>query len=555
LKPGSLREAGHGIAGPLKLVGLAAVLAVGTWTLSSILLPAKLPADFPKLPDAQAMGPAVRNLLVSADKDARKHPASAEAVGKLAMAYHANEYFEQAAGAYRIAARLAPHDPQWLYCLALLREDQGNEKEQFDLLQQAVTLKPDHVPALLKLADGFFKQDKLDEAARHYELAAKASSKASSPQAAFGLARVAARREQWNKVVEYAAPLCQTYPLVRPPYQLLQKAYEALGQTDNAAAVREAVLSGKFTDVPPIKDPLDDRLAELSYSSTRLLKQAGLLSRFGYPDRGVQVARRAAEANPTDPDIRNFIARTLLTFYPDKPDAIEEALTELGECLRLRPDDPVPLWSFTNDFFETPKTPAAVQRIGVLMRPYAERVDAHFYLGLVADAQGENQEAVSQYQAALKNNPNDSKVYNKLGLMLDKTGKLDGAIAYLQKSVELEPSNTVARFNLGVALMQQGNYSRGLQELGEVLRLHPHDAATHFVMGFAYLYMKRIDEAVARFRQGLRYKPDDAEAHFGLGSALSIQRKREDAVAELREALRLRPDYPEARELLQQIEH
>jgi tetratricopeptide (TPR) repeat protein len=470
------------------------------------------------------------------------------------MAYHANDYFEQAAAAYRIAARLAPTDPQWVYCQAVLREEQGNEKEQFDLLQQTVTLMPAHVPALLKLADGFFKQEKLDEAARHYELAAKASDKDSSLHAAFGLARVAARRGEWHKVVQYVAPLSQTYPLVRPPYQLLQTAYEALGQPDKAAAEREAILSGKFTDMPPIKDPVDDRLADLSYSSTRLLKVAGLLSRFGYPDRAVQVARRAADANATDPDIRAFIAHTLLASYPDKPDAIDQALTQLGECLRLKPDDPVPLWSFSNDFFAAPKTPAAVQRLSGLMRPYAGRADAHFYLGLAADARGENQEALSQYQAALQNNPNDSNLYYKLGLILDKAGKLDGAVAYLQKSVELDPSNTIARFNLGVVLMQQSNYGRGLRELGEVLRIHPHDAAAHFVIGFAYLYTKRIDEAIASFRQGLRYKPDDAEAHYGLGSALSIQRNREDAVAELREALRLQPNYPEAQQLLRQLD-
>ena len=422
------------------------------------------------------------------------------------------------------------------------------------MLRQTVTLAPGHVPALLNLADGFFKQDKLDEAARHYELAAKASGKDASLYAPFGLARVAARRKQWDKVIEIAVPLCRDYPSVRPPFQLLQTAYEALGQPNQAAAVRETILSGNFTDLPPIQDPLEDRLADLSYSSTRLLKVAGLLSRFGHPDRSVQVARRAAEANPTDPDIRDFIARTLLASYPDKPDAIKEALTQLGECLRLRPEDPVPLWRFSNDFFATPKTPVAVQRLAGLMRPYAGRPDAHFYLGMVADARGDPEEAAAQYQVALKNNPKDANLYHKLGLMLQKAGKIDGAIAYFQKSVELEPSNSIVRFNLGVAVMQQGNYDRGLREIGEVLRIHPHDAAAHFVIGFAYLYTKRMDEAIASFRQGLRFKPDDAEAHYGLGSALFAQGKREDAAAEIREALRLRPDYSEAGTLLQRLQ-
>ncbi len=102
---------------------------MGTWVLSSLLLPAKLPADFPSLPETRVMAPAVRNLPVSADKDARRHTASAETIGQLAMAYRANEYFEQAAGAYRVAARLA-HTPQWIYAHASLLGEQGNERSR-----------------------------------------------------------------------------------------------------------------------------------------------------------------------------------------------------------------------------------------------------------------------------------------------------------------------------------------------------------------------------------------------------------------------------------------
>jgi tetratricopeptide (TPR) repeat protein len=540
--------------GLLRMVGLAAVLGVSTWLLTTILLPARLPEDFPKLPDVQTLDPGLRNLLVSADKEARRHPGSAEAVGRLGMVYHANQYLTQAASAYRIAARLAPGDYRWVYCQALLQEENGNEEEQFTLLRQTVRLKPDHVPALLKLADGFFKQDKLDEAVHYYEMAARASDKDSFLQAAFGLGRVAARRQQWNKVVEYVAPLSHTYPYVRPPYQLLQKAYEALGRADKAAEVSESTLLRKFTVLPPLKDPLNEQLSDLSYSSTRLLKEAGLLSRFGYPDKGIQVARRAAEADPKDADIRHFIARTLLSFHGDKPDAVDEALKQLGEGLRLRPEDLVPLWDFSAIFFETPKTPAAVERLGALLGANASRAEAHLYLGRVADERGKTGEAVAQYQAALRNNPNNAEVYNQLGLILAKAEKLDGAIAYLEKSVQLEPMYNVYRFNLGVALVQRGKNGQALKEFGQVLRLKPNDAPTHLYMGIALLESKRIDESILQFRETLRFKPDEVQAHYGLGYALSMQRKREDAITEVREALRLRPNYPEAQELLQRLE-
>ncbi len=538
----------------LKVAGLAVALAVITWLLVPFLLPVKLPQDFPKLPDLQTAKPGLRELLESADKEARRHPASAEAMGKLGMAYHSNQFFDQAARAYRIAARLAPGDYQWVYCQAFLQEENGNEKEQLKSLQQTVRLKPGYAPALLKLADSYFKLDKLDEAAHYYEIAAKLPDAGASLPATFGLGRVAARRQEWNKVIEIIAPLSRSYSYLLPPYELLQEAYQALGQTDKAAEARQSGALTKWKFVPPPEDPLNEQLAAVCFSSTRLLKQAGLLSRMGRPDRAIEVARRAAQSDPTDPVIPYFLAHTLLTFFGDQPAAIDEALKQLGECLRLKPDDLLPLWSTADDFFKTPKPPAAVERLSAYLRPHANQPDAHYYLGLVADAQGQTGEAVAQYQAALKINPNDSAVHNKLGQILLNAGKVDEAIAHFQKSVQLNPLNAGARLNLGIALMQRGNSAQGMKEFSELLRVNPRDAETHFCMGFALLDLKRTDESIAHFREGLRYKPDDASAHHGLGTALLAQGKRADAVAELREALRLRPNFPPAQDLLRQLE-
>jgi tetratricopeptide (TPR) repeat protein len=537
----------------LLTAALAVALGVATWLLAPLLLPPKLPEDFPKAPDLRTLNPELRTLLQKADRDARRKPGSAEVVGKLGLAYHANLFLDQALRAYRIAARLAPDDYQWVYCQAFLEEENGNEKEELKLLEQTLRLKPDHVPALLKLADASFKLDRLDEAAQYYEAAVRVPGGRASLQANFGLGRVEARRKDWNKVIAYSAPLARAYPSLLPPYELLLEAYAALGQANQAAQARQAILSAKSKVVPPLDDPLNQQLIDLCYSSTRLLKQAGLLSHLGYPDRALQIARRAAQAEPTDPDVRNFIAHTLIASYADKPEAVNEALTQLGECLRLRPDDAVPLWMFAQDFFDAPKPPAAVERLRALMRPYAGRADAHLYLGFLADARGETEEAISQFQAALKNDPDNAGVYNQLGIALSKAGRFDEAIADLQHSVQLNPMNATARFNLGAVLLQRGKDAQGLKELGEVLRVKPDYAAAHFCMAFAFLYSKRTDEAVAQFREGLRYGPDDPEAHFGLGSALAMQRKREDAIAELREALRLRPGYADAQELLHQL--
>ncbi len=538
----------------LRIAILAPVLALGTWLLLTVLNTTRVPDDFPKLPDVQPLSAGLRDLLVGADEEARRRPGSADVVGRLGMAYHSNQFFDQAASAYTIAARLAPDDHQWVYCQALLAEESGREKEELDLLRETVRLKPDHVPALLKLGDGYFKQDNQNEAARYYERAVSAGDSDTKAQPLFGLGRIAARRQEWNKVIEYVTPVSIAYPYVRPPCQLLLEAYEALGLADKAAQVRENLLQPKFTVVPPVQDALHGELISLCYSSTRLLKEAGLVSRFGYPSKGIELGRRAAEVDPKDADVRHFIARTLLNYYGEKPEAVDEALTQLDEGLRLRPDDLVPLWDFAASFFERPKTAPAVERLHTALARYADRPDSHFYLGLVADEQGRTGDAVAEYQAALKINPNNAEVYNKLGLILITEGRLDDGIVHLRKSVDLDPVFTIARFNLGVALVQRGKYGQALKELNEVLRLKPNDPPTHMYYGIALMESRRVDEAIAHFHETLRFKPDEPQAHYTLGCAFSLKMDRADAVKELREALRLRPDYPEARDLLQKLE-
>jgi tetratricopeptide (TPR) repeat protein len=314
------------------------------------------------------------------------------------------------------------------------------------------------------------------------------------------------------------------------------------------------MLESKSKVVPPVDDPFSEELTELSYSSTRLLKQAGVLAHLGYPERAIEVARRAAQAEPTDPDIHFFLARTLLASHPENPVIVDESLTQLAECIRLRPDDPAPLWMFAQDFFEVPKAGIAMERLRDLVTPYRERTEAHFFLGLLADGRGQTGEAISQYRTALEHEPANAAVYNKLGLALNKAGRLDEAIASFQKSVELNSMNPVARFNLAAARLQRGNEAQGMKDLVEVLRLKPDYAPAHFCMAFACLYAKKPTEAITHFREGLRQMPNDPEAHFGLASVLSMQRKPQDAIVELREALMLRPNYPEATDLLRRLE-
>lgn len=546
------QSSGYGKAAIWKLAGLAAVLGVGTYLASPYLLPGKLPAGCPELPDLKTVNQQVADVLKKADREARRHPESAAAVGHLGIAYHGNLMLDRAARAYQAAARLAPKDAQWVYAQAFVAEENGDQTGQARLLEETLTLNPNHVASLVKLGDFYFKTEQFEQAGRYYQKALEAAG-SNVPQASMGLARIAERAKDWAKAAAFAESVTRLRPDLTPPFLLLEKAYQAMGDQAKLAAAQAGAGASSISVPEPFEDGFNQQLNDVCYTSTRLLKQASLSNQLGRPERALELARRAREAEPKDADVPLLLARTLLAYYPTQPARVDEAMEQLGQGLRLRPEDPAPLWTFAQDFLSQPKSPEAVEKLAALMQPYAKRDDAHLYLGMLAAARGNYGLAITEYQAALKDDFSNSGVLNNIGVAMEKAGRPAEALAYYEKAVKLNPENPTARFTLAMAELQRGNQAAGLNELGEAVRIKQDYSDAYFAMGFALLDAKKLNDAAKRFQQGLRYAPGAADGHFGLGAALAMGGRRDDAMAELRAALRLNPGHAEAQQMLQQL--
>jgi len=161
-------------------------------------------------------------------------------------------------------------------------------------------------------------------------------------------------------------------------------------------------------------------------------------------------------------DIRNFIAHTLLTSYPDKPEAIDESLAQLGECLRLKPGDPVPLRTFAKDFCETPKPAPALQRLRALMRPYAGR-----------SQQGNYSAGLQQMNEVLRLHPHDAATHFVMGFAYLYSQRTGEAILRFREGLRYKPDDPEAHFGLASALSRQRKREDAVAEVREALRLRP----------------------------------------------------------------------------------
>jgi Flp pilus assembly protein TadD len=148
---------------------------------------------------------------------------------------------------------------------------------------------------------------------------------------------------------------------------------------------------------------------------------------------------------------------------------------------------------------------------------------AHLNLGSALDEKGQSDEAIREFQKALRLKPGYAQAHNNLGVAIVRKGQINEGISQYHEAIRLKPDYALAHSNLGIALVRKGQSDEGIGEFQEAIRLKPDYALAHYNLGIALVRKGQSDEGIREFQEAIRLKPDFTEAHNNLARALAMK--------------------------------
>jgi tetratricopeptide (TPR) repeat protein len=176
-----------------------------------------------------------------------------------------------------------------------------------------------------------------------------------------------------------------------------------------------------------------------------------------------------------------------------------------------------------------------------------------FVKGIAAFNAGDNQGAVTAFEAAVKKAPDAPEIKVNLALAYLRVGRSSDAIAELQKAAAMAPDKPQLLFQLGGAYVDAkmndkaiAAFEAGLAKQPDLTNPLSYEAT--ITLGAVYFAVGQPDPAIARFTAALAVKPDAPAPKLGLAKCLFSTGDTEKALQYLQQVVASSPGTPEAAE-------
>jgi tetratricopeptide (TPR) repeat protein len=174
-------------------------------------------------------------------------------------------------------------------------------------------------------------------------------------------------------------------------------------------------------------------------------------------------------------------------------------------------------------------------------------------LGLIAARKGRIQEAISDFDAALRLNPNHTVALENLGNVYREIGRWNEARTLFERAIRNDPGDATAVYSLAMVYADENDSQQALRILQETLSLRPDYPPALNNLAVLLLHSARTQEAIPLLKRCVRVAPDFDQPYLNLARVYAIEGERAKAEAILRQLLARYPDHVEARQMLERL--
>jgi predicted O-linked N-acetylglucosamine transferase (SPINDLY family) len=160
--------------------------------------------------------------------------------------------------------------------------------------------------------------------------------------------------------------------------------------------------------------------------------------------------------------------------------------------------------------------------------------------------QGRFAEAVSLYDAALKQEPNNPDALYLTGLCRLQMGDMERGARHMRTLVKQQPQHAAAQHALGKALLELGKPSVGKRHLEQALAINPTSQDSRIELAELALAAGDAQHAESLYRDGLNLDPSQAALWNNIGTTCRMLGKLEEAEQAWVKTISLAPNIVEA---------
>ncbi|HOQ17889.1 tetratricopeptide repeat protein [Methanothermobacter thermautotrophicus] len=142
------------------------------------------------------------------------------------------------------------------------------------------------------------------------------------------------------------------------------------------------------------------------------------------------------------------------------------------------------------------------------------------------------------YTAALRIDPNDVYILNRLGDNLTRLGRFDEALENYRRAIMIEPENPYIWNNMAITLLNAGRVDEALEASERALKIK-HDPDLLYWRGVMLEVAGKPLEALESYERSLEIDPRNAEVWTARGNLLSDLGRMEEAIESYNSALEL----------------